>query len=190
MSEAPLAKGDKLRLTEALVDMLERFDPLEPQSRVAGDSGAERTQYLEDLDAGRLMTRLAQRLRYTGALLSEDELRRLEERVGRQERRRDSDAELALRWHALTRRFSLDRRLPTDFVEGPTRWQLATLAWSFHVENEPTILKALEESSPEEIVHALAEVLAVDVPLPATSLSGQFSGLDDYRRFLSRLPRR
>src|SRR5262249_47022235 len=136
--EPSITKDEKRRLAEALVDLLERFDPLglEPPARVPGSSSSEAAQGPADLEPGRLMTRLAQKLRYTGASLSEDELRRLEECVGVQERRKDRDAELALRWHALTRRFGLDRPLPGEFLEGPARWQLATLAWSFHVENE------------------------------------------------------
>ena len=42
----------------------------------------------------------------------------------------------------------------------------------------------------EEVVHALADALTVDVPLPPTSLSSRYPPLEDYRRFLAKRPRR
>jgi hypothetical protein len=97
---------------------------------------------------------------------------------------------MALSWHALTRRFAGDRPLPDDYLDGPTRWQLATLAWSFHVDHDPGVAQALSRGLPAEVVHALAQALAVDVPLPATSLADRYPALAEYRTFLGRLPRR
>jgi Raf kinase inhibitor-like YbhB/YbcL family protein len=37
----------------------------------------------------------------------------------------------------LVRRFTDDRALPKGFARGPLRWQLDTLAWSFHLDDDP-----------------------------------------------------
>ena len=70
--------------------------------------------------------------------------------------------------------------------DGPLRWQLDTLAWSFHLDDEP----AARRRSPAEIPHALADALAVDVSLRETPLVASHPALAAYREFLGRLPRR
>src|SRR4029077_842514 len=98
---------------------------------------------------------------------------------------RDRESAHALRWHARTRRFATDRPLPDDLAQGPLRWQLDTLAWSFHLD-DPTDRRR----STAEIPHALAEELAVDLPLFPSALSARHPALAAYRDFLGRLPRR
>ena len=82
-------------------------------------------------------------------------------------------------------RYLDDRPLPDDFSQGGPAWQLATLAWSYHVEDDPAVSQALSHGALEESVHALVDALTVDVPLPATSLSDRYPPLADYRRFLA-----
>ena len=76
--------------------------------------------------------------------------------------------------------------MPGDFARGPLRWQLATLCWSFHLDDDPTAPRR----SPAEIPHALADALAVDLPVRATPLSARYPALAGYVEFLGRLPRR
>jgi hypothetical protein len=184
---------DRRRLIEALLDTLDRFCP---HDEASGNPGLRRESGPEWGEAGRepgtLMVRLAGCLRYDGASLSDAELARLgagEDGDGTGAGP-SPDAVMALRWHFLTRRLVGDRPLPADFLDGPTRWQLSTLAWSFHVEDDPSVVQALAQGRPDEVVHALAQVLAVDVPVPATSLARRYPALDAYRAFLGRLPRR
>jgi hypothetical protein len=190
--EKVLTPDERRRLAEALVDMIEQFCPRDGQGEVRGDSGTE--PRLDSPGRGSepaaLMIRLARCLRYSGPSLSAEELKQLEESGDGPGPRWGPDAALALRWHALTRRFLADRPLPAGFAAGPTRWQLAVLAWSFHVDEEPGVIQALTRGVPEETVHALADALEVDVPIPPTSLAGRYPALDRYRRFLGGLPRR
>jgi hypothetical protein len=190
--EKALTPDERRRLAEALVDMIERFCPRDGQGEVHGDSGTEPRHESpgREGEPAALMIRLAGCLRYPGPSLSAEELTQLAEGGEGPGPRWGPDAALALRWHALTRRFLGDRPLPAGFAAGPTRWQLAVLAWSFHVDEEPGVIRALTRGVPEETVHALADALEVDVPIPATSLAGRYPALDRYRRFLGGLPRR
>ena len=162
---------ERRRVTEGLVDMAERFGVLTPEAAARGPVPAD------------VMILLARGLRYRGPLLSADERAGLE-------RGRDGasghDRDLALRWDALVRRFTDDRALPKGFARGPLRWQLDTLAWSFHLDDDPDAPRR----SPAEVPHALAEALAVDVPLRATPLAARHPALVAYLEFLGRLPRR
>jgi hypothetical protein len=189
LAEPELAPEDRRRLAEALVDMLERFCPQDdgPTGRRGGESGWGGATPPEP---GAMMARLAGCLRYSGPSLSADDLARLGADEDGTESGPSPEAAMALRWHALTRRFAGDRPLPAGFLAGSTRWQLATLAWSFHVDQEPGVAQALSRGLPDEVVHALADVLAVDAPLPATSLAGRYPALAEYRSFLGRLPRK
>jgi hypothetical protein len=126
------------------------------------------------------MVLLAERLRYRGPRLSEAELARLATLP-------DRDGTLALRWHDRIGRFADDRPLPGDFARGPLRWQLDTLAWSFHLDGSRDRGRGRD---PSEIPHMLGASLAVDVPLPSLALSARHPALTAYRRFLGRLPRR
>jgi hypothetical protein len=174
------------RMTEALTALEDRFCP------GSFETPAE--------DAAGPMRRLAQRLRYRGPTLAEADLAGLKALAateppgphqGDHEPRHTSpDAANALRWHALILRFRDDRPLPEDFVHLPPRRQLAVLAWSFHLEDDPPVAEALHRGTAEEVVHAVADSLMVDAPLPHTSLSTTFPPLDDYRRFLGPLPRK
>src|SRR5205085_399729 len=80
-------------------------------------------------DPTRLMVLLAEELRYRGPMLSDAELARLASLP-------DREGALALRWHDRIGRFAVDRPLPADFAHGPLRWQLDTLAWSFHLDGD------------------------------------------------------
>ena len=158
-------------MAEALRDMAERFGV------ISADAAAR------DADPTALMVLLARKLRYRGPFLSADERARLEDGRGPGS---DHERSLALRWHAHIRRFADDRPLPADFARGPLRWQLATLCWSFHLDDDPTAPRR----SPAEIPHALADALAVDLPVRATPLSARYPALAGYVEFLGRLPRR
>ncbi|WP_406698757.1 hypothetical protein V5E97_07710 [Singulisphaera sp. Ch08] len=158
------------RVAEGLVILAEQFG-----IKVAGDPASQ--------DPAALMTTLADRLRYRGPWLSSAELAELQDESAPGSSR---DRGLALEWHMQTRRFAPDRALPAGFQNGPLRWQLDTLAWSFHLDDESTALRR----SPAEIPHALAHALAVDFSLRETPLVANHPALADYRKFLSRIPRR
>ncbi|HEV3165310.1 MAG TPA: hypothetical protein VGZ22_14885 [Isosphaeraceae bacterium] len=158
-----LSPDEQASVTEGLLDLAQRFGVVEASSASHEDPTA-------------LMIALADRLRYRGPYLDEAELTRLM-------RERDPERAEALAWHRQVLRFAADRPLPADFARGPLRWQLDTLAWSFHVEPNP-------RWSVAEVPHALADVLAVERPIHSSSLITRYPPLDAYARFLSRLPRR
>jgi hypothetical protein len=160
--------AERRRVTESLVDLADRFGVSKPGEAVG------------EPDPTVLMTRIADRLRYRGRLLSPGELARL----GRE---RGKDRDLALAWHARVRRFAGDRPLPAGFARGPLRWQLDTLSWSFHLDGGS---RAARRRRAAEVPHALAEFLTVDVPTRPVSLSPRYPALADYARFLAGLPRR
>jgi hypothetical protein len=176
----PADPDERRRVAEALDDLAERFG-------VVAASSASSTVPEEGPTAP--MVLLAERLRYRGPWLSPAELAELSTA-------REHNATLALRWHALLRRFADDRPLPRDFARGPLRWQLDTLAWSFHLDPDPGPVAGDDppraRHSPAELLHALGEALAVDVPLPPppAPLSARHPALAAYRDFLGRLPRR
>jgi hypothetical protein len=158
-------------VTEALVDLAERFGVIR-----AGTSPPE-------TDPTALMILLDDRLRYRGPLLSADELAQL---GGKHGDSRDRDRARAIQWHDRVRRFVPDRPLPDGFARGPMRWQLDTLAWSFHLDDD----SASRGRSPAEIPQALGESLDLDLPLQMTPLVKDHPALASYVEFLSRLPRR
>ncbi len=169
--EPPTTPDERRRVAEALRDMAERF----------GVISADSTGHATDPTA--LMVLLDRNLRYRGPYLSAADRARLEDGRGP-----DSGHErsLALRWDAHIRRFADDRPLPDDFARATLRRQLATLCWSFHLDIDPTAPRR----SPAEIPHALADALAVDLPVRATPLSARYPALASYVEFLGRLPRR
>jgi hypothetical protein len=167
--DAPADPDERRRVGEALLALAERFG-------VAGGAAGED-------DPAALMILLADRLRYRGPTLSAAELAGLA--AGQ-----DREGALALRWHAQIRRFAADRRLPADFAQGPLRWQLDTLAWSFHLDLDRGDDPAGRRRSGAEVPHALGEALAVDVPLRSTPLSARHPALAAYRDFLGPFPRR
>jgi hypothetical protein len=130
-------------------------------------------------DPAALMVLLADQLRYRGPSLSAAEQARLATDP-------DRSAALALRWHAQVRRFADDRPLPIGFETGPLRWQLDTLAWSFHLDRDPSGGRR----SDAEVPLALGEELAVDLPPSSNDLSMRHPTLTAYYHFLRRLPRR
>jgi hypothetical protein len=155
---------------DALLAMAERF----------GISAAE-TSFGQD-DPAALMVLLSGRLRYRGPLLSTAERASLAAAP-----RSDLDSARALRWHTQIHQFAADRPLPPDFLRGPLTWQLDTFAWSFHLDpNNPSAGRR----SLAEMVHALAEALANDLPLASCRLCKRHPVLAAYRDFLGRLPRR
>lgn len=168
----PPASGDpdpeeRRRVAESLVDLADR-------SGVVVEPG-------EASDPSALMERLALGLRYRGPLLDDSEREELAEEG-------QPDAMLALEWDRLVRRFGGDRPLPKDFRDGPLRWQLAVLAWSWR-EGGP-VVNDLPVRSASELSQELAESLAVAVPLRRTVLIDRHAALASYLEFLGRLPRR
>jgi len=162
--DEPIDADERARVVEGLVDLAERFGIAEP-----GETAAS-------ADPATLMSALSERLRYRGHWLSPSERARLES-----EPSPERDRALAL--HAQVLRFAADRPFPADFARGPLRWQLDTLAWSFH-------LDADRRQSPAEVPLALASALAVEGPVRASALAPRYPALESYARFLARLPRR
>jgi hypothetical protein len=154
-----LAPGERQLVAEGLADLADRFGVA-----TGGDGPTA------------LMARLAGRLRYRGPLLTAGERSRLAVEPG-------PDAARALAWDARVRRFVADRPLPGGFERGPLRWQLASLAWSFHVAPDPRRPAA-------EVPYDLADALARDGEVRPSPLAAQYPVLDDYARFLAHLPRR
>jgi hypothetical protein len=154
--------GDRALAAEALLDLAARFEV--PADDLARD------------DPPALMARISDRLRYRGPLLTPSERDRLA--AGE-----DPDRARALAWDDRVRRFVADRPLPADFGRGPLRWQLDTLAWTFHLDGDP-------RRSSAEVPRHLADALAVDVPTRPSPLAERYPALADYAAFLGRLPRR
>jgi hypothetical protein len=154
---------------EALLDLAERFGVRVPAATSRQD------------DPAALMVLLADRLRYRGPTLAPSEVASLGAAP-------DHDGALALRWHARIGHFVPDRPLPRAFAQGPLRWQLDTLAWSFHLEvsSDPVASRR----STAEVAHALAAALANDLPLPPPTLVTRYPALAAYHDFLRCLPRR
>jgi hypothetical protein len=165
--------AERRRTAEALDAMADRF----------GVGVADGQASRGEPDPVAVMERLAGGLRYEGPLLSEAEREELA-------RDRGHDARLALRWDALIRCFVGDRPLPANFRAGRLRWQVDVLAWLFHRETDASGNASMPRRSASEAVHALAEALAVDVPLRPTPLTARFPALTNYMTFLARLPRR
>jgi hypothetical protein len=162
---------ERRRVSEGLSALAERLGVLEGRLAARDDPAA-------------LMAALAA-LRYTGPLLEPGELAELNDRQGPGSSR---DRALALRWHAAARRLAADRPLPADFARGPLRWQLDTLAWSFHLD-AACPGPGPGPRTPDEVVHALAEALTPELslrPLPL-DLTRRYPALDAYRAFLTRL---
>jgi hypothetical protein len=153
---------ERRRVVEALIDFAERFG-------IAGESGFDPAT-----DPADVLVAISERLRYRGALLSREEIERL---------RREPGSDQALTWHDQIRRFVPDRPLPGDFSHGPLRWQLDTLAWSFHVRPDRRLSAA-------EVPHALADALASRAPVRPSPFAARYGALGDYGRFLGRLPQR
>lgn len=151
------------RVVAGLVELAERFGVIAPGRGGIGQ------------DPSALMERIADRLRYRGPLLSADELASLRSMPAAGRSR-------ALAWDEQIRRFVPDRPLPTDFASGPLRWQLDTLAWSFHLPPDPRL-------APAELPHALGHALAVEGSARSNPLTDRYPALGEYERFLLRLPR-
>lgn len=162
------------RVTEGLVALAEQF-------------GLEIPEAPDDQTPATLITTLATRLRYRGPWLTPTELVELEDEANPEPSR---DRSLALAWHTQIRRFAPDRALPANFPNGPLRWQLDTLAWSFHLDEVLLNPSLVGQRSLAEIPHALAQALALDISLRETPLVARHPALASYRAFLGRLPRR
>ena len=89
----------------------------------------------------------------------------------------------ALAWDDHIGLFAPDRPLPPGFASGPLRWQLDTLAWSFHLELNPTLTAA-------EMPAAIADALARHEPIAPNPLEAEYPALAEYAKFLGRLPMR
>jgi hypothetical protein len=165
--------AERRRVVEVLVDLADRCGvplPADPAR-----------------DPAALMEALARDLHYRGPFLSDAELRQLGSSGDP-----DREADLARSWHVTVLRFAPDRPLPAPaaFRAGPLRWQLAVLAWSFHVDDAVIPgAQAGPHRSAAEVAQALAEMLAVDVPVRPLALAEGRPALASYRAFLARLPR-
>jgi hypothetical protein len=153
---------EQARVTEALLDLAERFRVLKADSPTP--------------HATALMIQIADRLRYRGPLLTTAEQAQLQAEP-------TPDRDQARAWDEQIRRFLPDRPLPADFARGPLRWQLDTLAWSFHLATDPRLSTA-------EVPLHLADRLAVEGPIRPSPLAGRYPALTSYTQFLERLPRR
>jgi GTPase-associated protein 1, N-terminal domain type 2 len=159
-----ISAEDRERTTEALASVAERFGVTDSNAR-----GSE-------TNAATLMMRLADHLRYHGPLLSAAELAELEREPGQ-------DSIRAIAWHELVPRYLDDRPLPPDFATGPLRWQLDTLAWSFH-------LAPVSKESVAEMPEALARELSLAATARPNPLSSRYPTLTSYAEFLGKLPRK
>lgn len=162
LGSAPVDREERQHALDGLLDLALRCGvEVDPESE--GDPTA-------------LMLRLAAKLRYRGPWLSEPELTRLR-------REGTLEAGRVLRWHEHLGHFRDDRPLPASFARGGLAWQLATLAWSFHVEPGPDV-------PPAEIPFSLADALAVPGPVRPGRLAARYPAVQEYARFLGRLPQR
>jgi hypothetical protein len=162
---------ERRRVAEVLLNMADRFG--------VGSGGWSEGEP----DPVGLMEQLAGRLRYHGPFLGEAQRVELASNSGH-------DALIALRWDALARRFAGDRPLPGDFRHRTLRDQLLALSWSFRSESDVASSPFMPRRSASEVAQALAEALAVDVPVRPTPLAERYPALTAYVQFLSRLPRR
>ena len=115
-------------------------------------------------------------LRYHGPLLSAEDVAKIKSDASPGSAR-------ALSCDAHIRKVAPDRPLPEGFASGPLRWQLDTLAWSFHLDLDPKL-------TPAEIPLAIAEALAREEPVEPNPLEAEYPALEDYSRFLETLPGR
>lgn len=151
------------QVVEGLLSVAERFGTLR-EALAAPNPGPEV-----------IMMRLRERLTYSGPLLTQAELSRLESSP-------DPDHARVLAWHAHILHFRPGRSLPSDFGRGPLDWQVRTLAWSFYL--DPTGRPA------EEIPQFLFDALSLPVSSRPSPLADAYPVLGEYARFLRRLPAR
>jgi hypothetical protein len=162
--DEPIDPDLRSRVVADLVEMAERFGAVDPG------------ELADVADPVGVMTRISERIRYRGPVLSPEGLDALRSGTAPGRAR-------ALAWDAHVRLFVPDRPLPSGFSRGPLRWQLDTLAWSFHMEPDPGLATV-------EVPHALAHALAFEGSESANPLEARFPVLGDYRRFLAGLPAR
>jgi hypothetical protein len=158
--ERPVEPDERARLVEGLIELGERFHVDMPVL----------------LDPTSLMQEIDRQLRYRGAWLSPKDREEIE-------RKASPEREMALAWDDHLQRFRPDRPLPGDFAERPLREQAALFAWSFHLPPDP-------RRSIGEVPHALIDVMSMDRSVMPSSAPSRLPVLKEYRRFLSRLPRR
>ena len=172
-SDEDVTPGERERLVEALVHLLDRFEVLEDH----------RLPQSSQSDPRALMDHLAAKLRYNGPFLSESDRHSLQNDPRH-------EAELALCWEEHIRKFAADRPLPADFRSKRLGAQVALLVWSFHLDRNRPDSDNPRRLSPAETVQALAEELTVDMALRPTPVVEQYPALGSYLTFLGRLPRR
>lgn len=112
--------------------------------------------------------------RYKGPLLSNPEIAAIAKSSSEGRSR-------ALAWDRHIRLFLDNRPLPADFASGPLRWQIDTLAWSFHVDPDPHLTTL-------EAIDAIADALKLDEPIRPNPLASKYPALAEYAKFLGRLP--
>ena len=134
------------------------------------------SRFVGPADAGDLvmaMRRFAS-LRYAGPLLRRSDLAGISDSSGPGRSR-------TLAWDKHIRRFVADRPLPEDFSTGPLRWQLDTLAWSFHLKLDRGLTTA-------EVPSAIGEALSLDEAIRPNPLEATYPALRGYAEFLRKLP--
>ena len=135
-----------------------------------GDFGVADLQYVLD-EVGSV--------RYTGPLLNSAELAAIGGETS-------SGRSRAIAWDSMIHRFVADRWPPEPtsqraINDGPLRWQIDTLAWSFHLELDSKLTTA-------EVVDAISDVLKLDEPIQSNPLEEKYHSLGEYAKFLRRLP--
>ena len=161
--DRPPSSDERTRILDGLIDFAERYHVLELNAAAPGDPA-------------KLMLEIVDRLRYRGGILSARDLHHL-----RSEGTLESERVLAMHAHIL--HFLPDHPMPATFSRGTLRWQLVTLAWSFHVSHD-------SRRKVSEIPAELSEALAAPTSVKAGSAAFRFPEVAEYEKFLARLPRR
>jgi hypothetical protein len=161
--DRPPSADERSRVLDGLIDFAERYQVLDLNARAPDDPA-------------KLMMEIADRLRYRGGVLSPQDLHHLRSEG-------TSDSQRALAMHAHILHFLPDHPLPANFSRGTLRWQLVTLAWSFHIAHD-------SRRKISEIPAELSEALAGPASLKAASAAFRFPEVAEYEKFLARLPRR
>ena len=169
----PASYADREEGADETAKVRDRLLALARAARVANPKSSGTAEVRDEATA---LMRDLHTWRYHGPLLT---LRNLEEIA----KSMDEGRSRALAWDRRIRGFAADRPLPRGFGTGPLRWQIDTLAWSFHQEPDPIL-------TPSEAVDALADALKLDEPIRPNPLAAKYGTLRAYAKFLGSLPLR
>ena len=109
---------------------------------------------IDETDPTSWMVLIADRLRYRGEFLSENDLKRIDQASGNITMKPISGS--VREWDRRLRRFIADRPLPADFkrTDAPLRWQVAVIAWSYHL--DPQLAKGAQKNTVPAILAELS----------------------------------